>query len=28
MWRDRLYCKSCEHMDEVPDDAVNAKVNA
>lgn len=28
MWRDRLYCKSCEHMDEVPDDAVDLVVTS
>ncbi len=28
MWRDRLYCKSCERMEEIPDDAVELVVTS
>ncbi len=28
VWRDRLYCKSCERMEEVPDDAIELVVTS
>ncbi len=27
-WRDRLYCKSCEQMEEIPDDAIELVVTS